>query len=438
MNQTYRATAPDNQFVRLSTLVLIRWFAIIGQLITLVVVQIAFEMEGWLLLPLLVVGASVILNIVLTLGQPATKNVSGATASWHLGFDLLQLAGLMYLTGGLHNPFAFFFIAPVTVAAATLSLRRTILVVCLAVLCMSVVAAWHRPLPWPSNEILLPPLYVFGTWSALVLGTVFAALYTWRMAQEARKRAAALSAMQIALAHEQRMTAVGALAAAVAHEMSTPLGTICLVAKEIAEDLPADSPLADDVALLISQSERCRAILTQLGQQGEAAKDEAIDRVPLGTLAEIAAEGHRQKTSKELIFDSRPMRPGDDSPPPWVARRPEILHGLGNFIQNALQFADQTVTVEARWNADLVTVRVLDDGPGFPPHILGYLGEPYLSTRAGDGMHMGLGVFIAISLLARTGASVSFANQPTGGAAVSITWPRQALEQARHNSEQIV
>lgn len=418
--------ASNDKLVRLGTLVLIRWLAIFGQLTTLAVVQIAFDMEGWIYLPLAVVAASVVLNVVLTLRHPPGKSISSGTATLHLGFDLLQLVGLMHLTGGLHNPFAFFFLAPVTVAAATLSLRRTVLLVLFAVLCVTVVAVWHRPLPWPEQQIVFPRLYLFGTWTALVLGTVFAAFYTWRMAQEARKRAAALSAMQIALAHEQRMTAVGAMAAAVAHEMSTPLGTICLIARDIAEDLPPDSDLKDDVDLLISQSERCRAILTQLGQQRDGGDD---DRVPLATLIEIAADAHRDKSSaKRIAFHSRVHRNHDQAAPPWVARRAEIIHGIGNFIQNALQFAQARVDIETRWSDDSVSVQVADDGPGFPPHILNYLGEPYLSTRAGDGLHMGLGVFIAVSLLARTGASVSFSNGPTGGAMVTVTWPRSKLE----------
>lgn len=419
------AEVAESRRVSLSTLITIRWFAITGQAVTVLVVQAAFAGEGWMWLPLAAVGALLAFNLVLVLGQGAARRLDGAVATWHLGFDVLQLSVLLYLTGGLHNPFAFFLLAPITVAAATLSLRRTALLVLLAVAMDSVLAVFHMPLPWPDGLIRLPGLYVAGTWTALVLSTVFAALYTWRMAEEARRRAAALSATQIALAHEQRFAAVGAMAAAVAHEMSTPLGTISLVAKEMASELPDDSPLASDVALLVSQADRCRTILAHLGQQRDAEQDATIDRMPLAALTEIAAAPHRVEDDQPaLVFDARPEPGAENDPGPWVAQRPEILHGLGNLIQNALQFARTRVVVETRWNAEIVTVRVSDDGPGFPVNILGRIGEPYISTRAGEAGHMGLGIFIAGTLLARTGGKLHMANRPEGGAVATVVWPR--------------
>lgn len=429
MSSLLRATrSREADEVRLNTLVLIRWLAIAGQATTLLVVQMAFALEGWIHLPMAAVAVSVAFNLFLTLRYPQGQRIGSATAAGHLVFDLLQLAALMYLTGGLHNPFALFFIAPVTVAAATLSWRRTVLLTVLTVVAASVLAVWHLPLPWPGMPIRLPTLYVTGFWTALVLTAAFAAFYTWRMAEEARLRAAALSATQIALAHEQRLGAVGALAAAVAHEMSTPLGTISLVAKELARDLPPEGPLAEDIGLIVSQSERCRSILTQLGEQRDAERDAAIDRLPLGTLVELTAEPHRRNhESKEVVFDGRPESGSEHLPAPWAAQRPEILHGLGNFIQNAIQFARRRIAIETRWTAEYASVRIVDDGPGFHQHILAKLGEPYLSSRAGDGIHMGLGVFIATTLLARTNAKVTFTNHAEGGAVVTVIWPRAAF-----------
>ncbi len=423
----------DEGLVRLSTLVGIRWIAICGQAGTLAVVQAAFGLDHWLWLPLAAVGALVAFNLWLVFSGAARRRAGGSVAIWHLGFDLLQLAVLLYLTGGLHNPFAFFLLAPVTVAAATLSLRRTALLVVIAVLLASILAVAHLPLPWPHGPIRLPSLYVAGVWTALVLSTVFAALYTWRMAEEARRRAAALSATQIALAHEQRFAAVGAMAAAVAHEMSTPLATISLVAKEMAAEVAEDSPLAPDIQLLVSQADRCRTILTQLGQQRDAEQDAAVDRLPLASLAELAAAPHqRGGDGKRLVFRSAPEPGSESEPAPWVAQRPEILHGLGNLIQNALQFATDTVEVSTRWSAETVTVTVADDGPGFPAGILARVGEPYISTRAGDGGHMGLGIFIAGTLLGRTGGRLVVDNGTNGakGAVATVTWPRDAFGRA--------
>lgn len=415
--------------VRLHTLVTIRWIAVCGQAVSLLAVSRAFEEYDWLGLPLAVVVLLGIFNVTLTFAGP--KAISARAAAWHFAYDLLQLTALLYLTGGLHNPFSLFLLAPVTVAAATLSLRRTALLVVGAVAGYAALAIWHLPLPWPDEPIRLPPLYMAGTWTALTLSTVFAALYIWRMAEEARRRAAALSATQIALAQEQKMTAVGAMAAAVAHEMSTPLGTIHLIAHDLAAELPADTVLGKDVRLLMEQVDRCRTILTQLGQQRDAAPDATIDLVPLGSLVELAAATHLAKAAgKTVRFDARPEPGGSTVPAPWVAHLPEILHGLGNLIQNALQFAASTVVVSTRWDRDSVSVAVVDDGPGIPPHILDQVGEPYISSRAGADGHMGLGIFIASTLLGRTGARLAFTNRPDGGAEVRMVWPRSVFGSA--------
>lgn len=419
------ASAWDGE-VRLHTLVSIRWIAILGQAVSLVVVAAAFQLSEWMWLPMAVVAGLVLFNLSLTAG--GSRSIDAATAAWHFAIDLLQLTVLLFFTGGLHNPFAFFLLAPVTVAAATLSLRRTAQLVVAAVVGYTVLAFWHLPLPWPDGEIRVPPLYVAGTWAALTLSTVFAALYTWRMAEEARRRAAALSATQIALAHEQKLTAVGALAAAVAHEMSTPLGTIHLIAQDLAADLAEETPLGKDVRLLIGQVERCRTILTQLGQQRDAERDMTIDLVPLGSLVELAAAPHLGKAAgKEIVHDARAMPGAEAEPAPWAPQRPEIVHGLGNLLQNALQFAERRVIARTRWDAKTVTVMVADDGPGFPAHILDRVGEPYISSRAGSDGHMGLGIFIAATLLGRTGARLGFANRPEGGAEATVVWPRSAF-----------
>lgn len=423
------ADANDVGLVRLNTLVGIRWLAIAGQIATIAVVHAIFGMGEWRL-PLAAVAASIIFNLVLVLSGMARRRVSGAVACWHLGFDLVQLSALLFLTGGVHNPFALFLLAPVTVGAATLSLRQTALLVLLAVALFSVLTVHHRPLPFPEVEMYLPPLYVAGTWTALVLSTAFAALYTWRMAEEARRRADALSAAQIALAHEQRFAAVGAMAAAVAHEMSTPLATITLVVKDMAAEVPPNSPLAEDVRLLVSQVERCRTILTQLGQQRDAETDAAIDRLPLESLVEMAAAPHRPKgDDKGLVFSAGPLSGHEAAPAPWLDQRPEILHGLGNLIQNALQFATKRVDVHTRWSDEAVSVTIADDGPGFSPHLLARVGEPYISSRAGEHGHMGLGIFIAATLLSRTGGTLTIDNGLQGGAVATVTWPRSAFGQ---------
>ncbi|MGE5502897.1 MAG: ActS/PrrB/RegB family redox-sensitive histidine kinase [Actinomycetota bacterium] len=400
---------------RLGTLVLIRWLAIAGQLATIVAVEIAI---GDLpLAPVLgTVAASAALNLGLTAARRRVGRIDERSAAWHLAFDLAQLGVLIGLTGGLSNPFSLFLLAPVTVAAATLSARPTALLAGGAMAAATLIGQWHLPLPWPDGPLELPVLYRVGVWAALLLGVVSVAFFTWRMAAEARRIAAAYSASRVALAQEARMAEVGALAAAVAHELNTPLATVHLVARELSEEVGPESPLQPELRTLIGQAERCRDTLARLTRA--RGRDAAVggERVAFPALVELVAEPHIDGAAAQVIFDH-----AGDRPVPWVERSPEILHGIGNFIQNAVQFATARVAVETWWDGDGMGVRVADDGPGIPPHVLERLGEPYLSTRDGDGSHLGLGVFIATTLLERTGANVSFANNGQG-AVVTVRW----------------
>jgi two-component system, sensor histidine kinase RegB len=237
----------------------------------------------------------------------------------------------------------------------------------------------------------------------------------------------ALAEAQAALAREHQVSAVGAIAAAAAHELGTPLATILVVAKELVRDLPRDSEWAEDADLLLSQAERCRDILAELSARPRGDTGESFYKGPISALVESVSDSHGG--------DDVPVRivrePGTDAPgpEPRVMRRPEIVHGIGNFISNARQFAKTEVLVTIHWDQTICQISVQDDGPGFSPSILSRLGEPYVSTRRESGEHMGLGVFIAQTLLERTGARVEFDNRVDGGAEVVVTWPRQRLEQ---------
>jgi len=420
------SNAPATGFGRISlrTLVPIRWVAIAGQALTILIVHYGLGFRLPLLPALGVVGASVLLNVVLILLRQVAARLGERDAALCLGYDILQLALLLYLTGGLQNPFSILILAPVTVAATILSRRPVIALSVFAVVAISVLALWHQPLPWRTEPLVFPAELVLGIWVALVLATVFIAGYTWSVAQEARRLRDAVSATQLALAREQRVSAVGALAAAAAHELGSPLATIAVVAKELVRDLPEDSPHAEDAALLLSQSERCRRILAELAQQPEHDGGSPYTRLPISALVEAAGTLHQDPEVK-LIFATAAQSAPEE---PLVRRSPEIMHGLNNLIQNAVQFARREVSVTTFWDEASVTVEIADDGPGFPVHLLGRLGEPYISTRAGASDHMGLGIFIALSLLERSGARLVFDNLPEGGAHVAIFWNRANLE----------
>lgn len=412
--------------ISLRTLVPIRWVAIIGQALAILTVHYAIGFHLPLAPTLAVVAGSALLNIVLIVHRQVARQLGERYAALCLGYDILQLAILLYLTGGLQNPFSILILAPVTVAATILSRRPVIALSIFAVAAISALALWHLPLPWRSGlgPLTFPPEFVIGTWTALVLATVFIGGYTWSVAQDARRLRDAVAATQLALAREQRVSAVGALAAAAAHELGSPLATIAVVAKELVHELPPDSPHAEDAALLLSQSERCRRILAELSQRPEEDGGSPYTRLPISALVEAAAAPHQERGIR-LIFATA-GGPAEDEP--QVRRSPEILHGLNNLIQNAVQFARREVMVTTFWDSATVMVEIADDGPGFLLHLLGRLGEPYLSTRAGAADHMGLGIFIAQSLLERSGAKLAFENLEEGGAHVAISWNRANLE----------
>jgi two-component system sensor histidine kinase RegB len=410
--------------VRLRTLVLVRWVAIAGQLATVLVVALGFRVALPLDALFAAIAASAALNLGLTLWRPQRRLDERATA-FLLAWDATQLAVLLYFTGGLTNPFALLMLAPVTISATVLSPASTVALCALTVAFASALAGWHVPLPFPAAAFGAPPaLFVAGSWVAIVLGSVFFALYAGWIASEARRMSAALAATQAALDREQRLAAVGALAAATAHELGTPLNTIALVTKDIAGELTPDDPLAEDVALLEREIGRCRTILRELSVRGDSADGSPLQRLTPAALLEIVAQRYRRPDVAVEITTT-----GSDVP--RLRQSSEIMHGMANIVQNAIQFARARVEIDVVADGESLTIAVADDGPGIPTPILDHLGEPYLSTRHSQGNHMGLGVFIATNLLQRTGATLSFANRAEGGALVQVRWPRSRLAEGQ-------
>jgi two-component system sensor histidine kinase RegB len=427
--------------VRLRTLMNLRWLATAGQAAALFLVYFAFGYA----LPIVYCSAAILLsialNILLALRYPASHRLTNREATFYLAFDVAQLAALLYLTGGITNPFALMFLAPVVIAATSLNLSNTMILAFFAFGAVSVIGIWHEPLPWPQADVLLlPPLYQGGIWASLVLGIGFISVYAWRIASESARMSAGLSATQLALSRERRLASIGALATAAAHELGTPLGTIAVVARELERALPENSPEIEDARLLREQAERCRAIIARLAHPEEAMLG-SMTRLPLGALLDDIARDHR---SEDVDVVVRVVAGREDDVVPQVWRVPELMHGLGNILENAADFAETRVTLEARWDAGSLYVTVDDDGPGFAPEIFEALGEPYVTSRPGhrapgetemmpeapiDGHEgMGLGFFIAKVLLEHTGGLVKATNPPGGGARVAISWARGVID----------
>lgn len=409
--------------VRIRTLVLLRWLAIAGQAIALVFVRYVLNVEFPLEWAIAAVGVSVAVNLVLTRRSQELAREWEAAAQ--LGYDAVQLAVLLALTGGIQNPFVFLFVAPVAVSATVLRPAVTAMLAALTFICVGVISVWRLPLPWPEGAtFLMPPLYQMGLASAVLVGLGFTSVYAWRVAAEEERLSIALAAVQAVLAREQTLSALGGLAAAAAHELGTPLATIHLVAKEMARDLAPDDPRAEDLQLLVTQSERCRSILAQLSANRERG-DVMIARAPIRSLLEEVISPH-EGLGTEIVIDAQ----GDG--PLEVKRMPEIVHALGGFVENAVGFAKTRVDIEARWTADVIEIAVRDDGPGFAHAILNRLGEPYLTERDEEGIAggLGLGFFISKTLLERTGAKLEVRNRrpPQRGALVKAVWSRSAIE----------
>src|SRR5262245_20701890 len=377
-SSTARAATVAGGRVRLRTLILIRWVAIAGQLTALLVVHFGLGYRVPLAATLATVGVSVVVNIWATVGRRSPERLGDRAAAYYLAYDLLQLGVLLYLTGGLHNPFAVLILAPVIVSGTVLSRFSTIALSVLALVTIVVLAFDHLPLPWANGTFDLAPLFIFGLATALALSVVFIAGYVFSLAEEARRMSGALAASYMALDREQRLSALGALAAAAAHRLGSPLGTIAVVSKELARERPSDSPHRADVALLLSQSERCRTILAELSTRPETG--EPLQRMPLAALVETAAAPYRAQHIR-VIVDSQPDAGAENAGKldPQAPHSPELVHGLGNLLQNAIEFARSEVRVIVRWNDRHVRLVIRDDGPGFDPGLLDHLGEPYLS-----------------------------------------------------------
>lgn len=424
--------------LRLQTIVRLRWLAVLGQLITVLLVHFVLDFPLRIGDCLLVIALSAWLNIFLSVRFPARYRLGTRFATAILAYDILQLAGLLYLTGGIENPFSVLIVAPVTVSAATLPLRNTVLLGVIAAAATSVIVVAYLPLPWREGyELDLPIVYKFGILAAVCSSMMFLALYGWRLAKESRQMSAALTATEVVLAREQQLHALNELAAAAAHELGTPLSTIALVVGELEREAPADGALADDLALLRSQAQRCREILQKLtARQGAA--DPLFGSFTVRELIEEAVAPYRE-LGRTIDIGVGAVAPVEGDPPgePKGQRRPGMIYGLGNIIENAVEFSATRVGIHASWSADLVSIVISDDGPGFPPELIDTLGEPYVTKRTarprrngGKQSGLGLGFFIAKTLLERSGATLTLENKvpPRSGAIVRIDWRRRMFE----------
>ena len=431
------ATLPT---VRQRTLVLIRWCAVSGQLATLLIVRYVLGLEYSMLLPLTIVGVTAAYNLWVHVQNPPTRRLSNQAAMMHLLMDQLQLIALLGLTGGIANPFAVLMVVPVTVGAITLPRWASLRLYSATVLGGSLIAFVYRPLPWNDDPLVLNTTYLAGSWTALMVTVGFLAAYVAQVSVEARRRDRAYAMLERSLAGERQLSALGALAAAAAHELGTPLGTIKLAARELTQELDPSDPLHEEASQIDTQATRCRDILKRLSEAGrlETASGHFTEASPEALVREVISPFEDDDRGPRIVISTDGSDEADGGSP-RIPRRPEIMQALGNFVENAVDFARREVAVAIRWDRETLTIAITDDGPGFNPAILSQLGEPYVSNRrigsiesaeAHGAGGLGLGIFIAKTLLERTGARVRFVNSSDQGAQVDVTWPRSRLEES--------
>jgi two-component system sensor histidine kinase RegB len=416
--------------LRVRTLVTLRWLMVAGQVLLVLVMAFGLKVHAPYAACAAVLGVGAWVNLLTAVATPLQRVMGDREATLQLGADLVLVAALMALIGGAANPFVVLLIVPVTLAAATLPLAPVLTLGGLAALLSLALAAVSMPFPSAAPEPRIALEYRLIAAAANIAGIALVAAYVRQSAEEAARMALALDVTQTVLAREQRLSALGALAAAAAHELGTPLATISIVSKEMRREAASDQ-VREDAELLMAQAERCREILKRLSETPDQATDEVHERLSLRQLVQEVIEPHvgvKDVRVEAIVTGAKGVRQPD------IRRLPEILHAFTTFVENAVDFAASEVLVTARFDEESISMEVRDDGPGFSPDILAKLGEPYVTSRPGVAggrtghVGMGLGFFIAKTLLERTGAQVSFQNGKPRGAIVSARWPRAKVE----------
>lgn len=433
----------NRSHLRLRTIVRLRWIAIIGQFAAVLLVYYGFGFTFPLSLSIGVICVSVCINVILRAMVTDIKVIGNKFGTWMLAFDIVQLSVLLYLTGGILNPFASLLVAPIAISAASLRTQSTLILSILALIAASIISFIYLPLPWETvGGLEFPVVYRMGHWISLLCAMAFIGFFAWRISNESRIMSAALAATEATLAREQKLSAIDGLAAAAAHGLGTPLSTICLVAKELERELPAESEIKDDVMLIRKQAVRCREILQSLTDEGMDA-DMLVDSSSIGDVIEEVAQPLKALNANIIIYKS-PME-GTQAPydkEPLLQRNPGMIYALGNIVENAAEFSNTKTVITVQWSEDVVKLSIKDDGPGFSPDMMKILGEPFVSSRSiarGDiedhQSGMGLGFFISKTLLERSGAVMRFGNikdnlvkGAVAGAYVKLDWPRKVID----------
>ncbi len=413
--------------LRLRTLNLTRWIAILGQYIAVATAFFWLEINFNIYLASVCILISIILNIIVSIKFLPIRTLNSNETLFYLIFDSIQLVALLYITGGLTNPFCILIIAPFIISATYLDLFRTIIIGIVSILSLSLLAFFYQPISsniFEFNSSDFSSFQIFSIWLSLIVSLAFIGIYCFRVANESRKVEKALNETQIALSDEEKISDMMSLTAAAVHELGTPLSTISVIIKEIVNELDASEKNYDDILLIQSQIKRCSEILNRL-RQGDISNDNSsfINELDFPRLINEIVKDYELEEIK-LNFEIDDYFKNSNF---IILRKPEIVHSLSNIIENAYQYAKHSVTIKLILKDENVILEIINDGEGFPANILPILGEPYVKKNEKNHKGIGLGLFIAKNLINKTVGKIEFRNIENTGACVKIIWKKDNL-----------
>ena len=426
MNLSTLFRLEENLQLDKKTLVSLRYIAIFGQLFAINIVYNYLN----LIFPIVVshiiifIGLSTNLYLQFKIKGNQLKDVY---ASLFLTYDLIQLSILLYLTGGILNPFSFLLIIPAIVSSTFLSMGTTIILGFFTTILLFLISYFYLPLPGVQENILsFPILYKTGILIAILIGLIFLSYFGIRFAGETKKRSEAFNKLQEVISKEYELESLGGQAAAAAHSLGTPLATISVVAKELKKDIGDNTEYSKDIDLLISQIKRCSEILKKISRK-QIEDDQFISSIKIENLTEEIINSFRETSSKKITLICE-----EDENKINIRRTPEIIYGFRNFIGNAVKFSKSQVLIYLKSDAKTISIIINDDGPGFPDDIKNVLGEPYIKSKSKEvslNSGLGLGTFLGKTLLEKQGARLFFSgDKKLGGASVVISWDIKNLK----------
>ncbi|MDC1060382.1 ActS/PrrB/RegB family redox-sensitive histidine kinase [Alphaproteobacteria bacterium] len=404
--------------VLLANLIKIRWIAIVGQLITLFTIFFIFDFAIQLIECLFVVLLSILVNLSSYFIQRGNSTLTDKKTFLFLLFDISQLVGLLFLTGGVFNPFVVLILAPIIISASYLSALWTILLSLYSIALILIINFNYIPLNWEQNFII-PSIYNIGILVALIITIIFIAIYAYLFASSARKISSALTATELKLSNQKKTTEVAYLSAAAVHELSTPLNTIFLVLNDLLKEkvLVTNSVLIKDIELLKSQADRCKEILLRLSKNPQNLTDNFFEKIRIIDLIKLNFE--KFNDNKKLILNNSNFNKESK-----IYFKDEINYALGNIIQNAILYSKLEIKIFFKINKNEFIIKIEDDGDGFSRDVLDKLGEPYISKNKKG---MGLGIFIAKNLIENMKGNIIFYNSNNNGAVVEIKFDETIL-----------